>query len=175
MFKYIHKYIKLIVITHIMNQPKRLLDKVGTLSLEQAYVIFAVIYMPFTVLLSHRGFIAESLLNIYTLALMIVGVILVGKFMVYLGKLANEHNSQYGSLWVMYVLDVLIPLVTFKVYGLVITNMLPERHVGILCEIVNFVRSLMWVFQYQRTLNILILATLVVFGGFAVWSVGRNK
>lgn len=154
---------------------KRLLDKVGSLNLEQAYIIFAVIYLPFVILLRNQGFIAESLLNVYTLLLMVVGVILVGRFIVLLGRMANEHNGQYGSLWIMYVLDLLIPLVTFKIYGMVIMQMLPERHVGILCEIVNFVRSMMWVFQYQRTLNLLILATLAVFGGFAIWSIGRSN
>lgn len=155
--------------------PRRILDRVGALNLEQAYIIFAVIYLPFAVLLRNQGFIAESLLNVYTLVMMFVALILVGRFVLFLGRLANEHNAQYGSLWIMYVLDVLIPLVTAKVYGMVILQMLPERHVGILCEVVNFVRSLMWIFQYQHALNILILSTLAVFGGFAIWSVGHAK
>lgn len=157
------------------STPRKILDRVGALNIEQAYIIFAIIYLPFVVLLRNQGFIAESLLNVYTLVLMFVALVMVGRFILFLGKLANEHSGQYGSLWIMYVLDLLIPLVTAKIYGMVVLQMLPERHVGILCEIVNFVRSLMWTFHYQQALNILILATLAVFGGFAVWSVGKGK
>lgn len=153
----------------------RFLDRVGTLSLEQGFIIFSVVYLPFALLLSNQGVLAESMLAIYTLALMVTAMVLAAKFLMVFAKHANDRSGQYGTLLIMYVLDLLIPMIMGKVFGFVILQAMPVRHYGLVCEIVNFVRGLMYTFQYQRTLNILILSTLAAFVLFALWNVGRSN
>lgn len=147
----------------------------GNLNLEQAYIIFSVVYVPFTVLLLNQGFIPETLIALYTIGLLIVTAILIGRFILLFGKHANEHSGEYGTLFVMYVLDVLIPLLMVKVYAMVIMSLLPERHVGLVCEVTHFIRRLFWTFDIHQALNIVILGTLVTFAGLAALSVKKDK
>lgn len=152
----------------------RALDRVGALSLEQGFIIFSVIYLPFAVLLNNQGVVAEALLALYTFVLGAVGLMLIAKFVVLLAKHANDRSGQYGTLLVMYFLNVFFPLVMAKVWGIVIMQLLPERHVGLMCDLVRFVKLLMFTFQWQQSLNLIILASLAVFVGMAVWHVGRK-
>ena len=150
-------------------------DKLTQFSLEQAYIVFAIIYFPCALLFDNRGLFAGIILIIYTLALLIASVVMLGKFVLFLAAQANEHSGKYGSVLVMYVLDMLIPLVMIKFFALTAINLLPERHEGFACELVHFVRNFYFTYDVQHNLDLLIMASLVGVGAMALLAVRKGE
>jgi len=144
--------------------------------LERSYLVFAIIYFPVAVLFVSQGAIEHVLLTLYTLVMFFIGLLLVLKFIIFFADAANEHRSNYGSLFAMYVFSVMIPLLMAKVYGYVFIRMMPRTHEGILCDLKNMALDMYYgVFNYQHTLDILIASSFAVFALMAVWAVGRKK
>lgn len=149
-------------------------DRLTQFSLEQAYIVFAVIYFPCALLFNNRGLFAGIILIIYTLVMILVSFVLLGRFVLFLAKQANEHSGMYGSVLVMYVLDMLIPLVMMKFYAVTTLTLLPEQHEGFMCELVRFVRNFYFTYDVQHNLDLLIMASLVGVGVMALVGVRRE-
>ncbi len=145
--------------------------------LENAFIIFAIIYVPVSLLFFNRGVLAETLLILYTLALMLGGALLMARFLLFIAKEANEHNGQYGSVLIMYVLNILLPLLTFKFIAYTVWKLLPctcERF-GLFADGVRMVRDAFYLFNIQQNLTWVAAGSLVLVAVFAMWSVSRKQ
>lgn len=146
-------------------------------ALEQAYIIFAVIYFPVSYLFLNRGDLAFALLTVYTLVMFTLGLVLIGKFAIYLARSANAHDGRFGSVFISYLLDALVPLVMFKMYFNVTWDLLTSFHSGCWCQLIDFVRQIFFLYDLfgrQAVLNNLIFGSLAVMGLAAVWSIGMT-
>ncbi len=149
-------------------------------ALEQAYIIFALIYFPVSFLFMYRGRLAAGLLILYTLVLFAVGLLLIMKFGIYLARSANQHTGRYGSIFVSYLLDAFVPLVMFKLYFSTMWSVLTSLPAvtDCWCQFIDFVRNvfvLYDLFGKQTILNNLIIWSLAAVGLFTLWSVSRKQ
>lgn len=151
------------------------LSKISSwLDLERSYLIFAVIYFPITILFLRQGIIETLILAIYSILMFLVGLVLIFKFVLFLGKSANEGARNYGSILIMYVIDVLFPLLMAKLYAHVFMQLLPGSADGILCNIRCLSKDMYYyLYDFQNTVTVLIIASFVVIVSLALWSVGR--
>jgi hypothetical protein len=148
--------------------------------LEQAYIVFALIYFPVSFLFQGRGRFAAALLALYTFVMLAVGVVLIVKFVYYLARSANQHSGRYGSVFVSYILDAFIPLVMFKFFFITLWNILTSwpNMGGCWCQFVDFVKGVYFLYDMfgkQTILTNLIIWSLAAVGLFTLWSVGKRE
>ena len=146
------------------------------LELERSFIIFSVIYFPVTWLFLNRGYLEEFLLGLYTLVMIILSLLMVGKFVLHFANAADKHTGKFGRLFAIYIFNGFLPLVMLKAFGHVLNMILPiDKHQGIVCDLVRLFRQFYYdIFHYQTALNYFILGSLAVMFFFAVWSVRQN-
>lgn len=166
--------------TNVTNDTSPVVQMGGLMrlfELERSFLIFAIIYFPVTWLFLYRGVIEEAILGVYTFVMALIAAILLGKFVVHLGNSANDHDGKFGSLFTVYIFNAFTPLAMLKVFGYVANLILPaDKHIGLMCDLVRLFRHLYFnIFQWQATLNYLILGSLTVMFIFALWSVRPHE
>lgn len=144
--------------------------------LTRAYIIFSLIYIPVSVLFLDKGTLEESILAIYTVAMFVLGLLMITGFVLLLAKSANDHNGNFGTVLVSYLVHVLFPLLTFKAFAYVTWRLLPvTKEKGLLCDFRKFVIDMFHLFKPQENLNTLIIVSLIIMFAFSLYSVVRNK
>lgn len=143
--------------------------------LERSFLIFSLIYFPVAWLFLGRGYLENFLLAIYTVVMSILALMMIAKFVLHLTAASDNRTGKSGSIFVMYLVDALVPLVMLKAFGHIINLILPiDRHQGIVCDLVRLFRQFYYdIFQFQTTLNYVILGGLVITFIAAVWGVRR--
>lgn len=157
------------------NKSKKIpfkLDKV--LELDRVFIILSLIYLPLILLFLENGTLAEITLTIYSAIIIALGVTLLSSFILYLSKSANDNSKNMGSLMLMYVLNVLIPLITFKLVAYVVWKLLPSSHEGILCDIKYLIIDLYRIFQPQTTINYLVIFSFTLVAYFTLKAVNHK-
>jgi len=144
------------------------------LSTPTAYLILGVIYFPCIIILIDSGGLARTILLIYTLILFLLGLLLIIKFVFFLIEFSDTHNSRYGSLFLVYIMNFLIPMTMQKIYGYVFYSILPETPRGFMIEISNIFKDIYLGFDYQYILNLVVLVSLLIMFIFTLISV-RTK
>jgi hypothetical protein len=157
------------------NIRSRITTSLRSFQLENAFLIFAVIYVPVSLLFMDRGVLATALLILYTLALSFAGLLLITRFMVFVAKSANEHNGQYGSLLIIYVFNFLIPILGFKYIVLTVWKMLPCScgKFGLFADGVRLAHDLLNLFNVQQHLTWMALGSLILVSVFTLWSIKK--
>ncbi len=158
----------------IVTNRSRLASLYHVLELDRAFIIFSIIYFPVAVLFLNNGIEAEIALFLFTLILGLLGILLIANFLLFLGRSANNHRDNYGSVLAMYVLNLLAPLLMFKIFAYVILRLLPKTHEGFMCEVKDFVIDIYNILQIQNSLNLIILLSMVTVGWFAMKAVGKQ-
>lgn len=141
--------------------------------LTRTFLVFSVLYFPITLLFLNRGLLPEVILALYTLLLIVGGILLIFRFLVSLASSANSRNGQVGSLFILYLLNVLFPLLMFKMIAFVILQLLPLTP-GILCEITCFIKDVYLLYSVQNSLNHLIVGSSLPMFLFTLWSVQKK-
>jgi len=155
--------------------PAKLANYLRSFQLENAFLIFAVIYLPVSLLFMERGVLATTLLVIYTMLLSLAGLLLITRFMVFTAKSANEHNGQFGSLLIIYVFNFLIPVLSFKYILFVIWKLLPCScgRVGLFADGVRLAHDMLSLFNVQQNLTWIALGSLILMSVFTLWSIKK--
>jgi|GEM_PF-6269194 len=167
--------------TTVVTEQVEVVSRVGGLmrlfELERSFLIFALIYFPVAWLFLGRGYLENFLLAIYTVVMIILAVMMIAKFVLHLATAADNRGAQSGRLFVMYLIDGLVPLAMLKVFGHILNMILPfDRHQGIVCDLVRLFRQFYYeIFQFQTTLNYVIIGGLVITFVAAVWAVTKNN
>lgn len=144
--------------------------------LTRAYIIFSIVYLPVSLLFIGKGSLEESILAIYTGIMIILGIVMMWGFILLLASSANDHDGEVGSIVVSYVLNFLIPLITFKGFSYVIVRILPASHSDkFLCDLKKFVLDLYQVYDPQNNLDLIILSSLAIVFVFSLYSVLTKK
>ena len=153
------------------------IDKISNFfDLERSFIVFSVVYLPVAVLFLNGGWIEQTILAVYTVVMVAVAVMLMIKFALFLSKSATNSDGNYGALFMMYVFQVLIPLLMLKLFGYITISMMPVRHYDLTCTLKRVFTDLyFYVFKYQSSLDWLIVGTFVVVSGLALWSIGKKK
>lgn len=147
------------------------------IELERSFVIFSLIYFPVAWLFLGRGYLEQFLLGIYTVVMVVLSLLMMGKFVLHFAGAADNHTGKFGRLFAVYVFNGFLPLVMLKAFGHIINMILPiDKHQGIVCDLVRLFRQFYYdIFHYQTALNYFILGSLAVMFFFAVMSVRRNE
>lgn len=143
-----------------------------SLKLEHVYVVFVPIYILCAVLFRGQGQLPEALLAWFTIVMILVSVLMLVKFVIYAAKLANEGEGKYGSLLVAYLVDALLPMLMLKLYLYVGWLLLPSTHEGWVCVVTDFIRDLYRLFNFQHSLDVLIVVTAAVVGLVGILAIG---
>ena len=143
------------------------------LELDRAFIVFGLIYLPITLLFLDNGTLAEVTLLIFTILMFTLGAVLISGFILFLSKSANERSANMGSVMMMYVLNMLIPLIVFKFLFYTILKLLPVSHDGFLCDLKHLTIDMYRIFQPQDTLNLIILFSFALITFFTVKSVNK--
>jgi hypothetical protein len=141
-------------------------------NLEQLFIIFSIIYIPVAALYLNQGILAYVLLTLFTFALGTVGLVLLARFVYFVSVQADNASGKFGSVFRLYVTNVFAVFLVYKLLGYVIWATLPPYHQGILCDIVNFVKDLFFLFNVQTALNTALIVSLPIALGLAVLSIG---
>lgn len=141
-------------------------------NLEQLFIIFSIIYVPVAALYLNQGVLAYVILTLFTFALGTVGLVLLARFVYFLSLQADNATGKFGSVFRMYVTNVLSVLLVYKLLAYVIWATLPPYHQGILCDIVRFVKDLFYLFNIQTALTTAIVVSLPIALALAVLSIG---
>lgn len=132
---------------------------------EKSYASFLAIYAVVAWLFLGRGVLEETLLVLFTGVMLTVGVALVVKFFRFLAKAADARDGKIGSLFVFYLLDFLVPLLGFRLFGYVINRVIPYEHDGLpqlLCDLYTMYRDLYYrIFDVAQNLELLILGSFI--------------
>ncbi len=142
---------------------------------EQTFLIFSVIYFPIALLLLNKGTLSKVLLMIYTAVLFLLGLFLLVRFVIYLAVAANTRNNKIGTLMLMYIVRVMIPLYMFKFLGLMAVSLLPTSHTGLMCELKNMFIDLYHLYNVQQSIDFAILLSAIPILLLALWSVNKGK
>jgi hypothetical protein len=160
-----------------MNKLSRVKQSLRNLTshfpLTRSFLIFSVLYFPVAILFLNRGALPEVILALYTLVLVVLGLILIARFLVSLASTANSRSGQIGSLFILYLINVLIPLLMYKVLIFVGWQLLPAIP-GILCEITCFIKDLYFLFNVQETLSYVIVVSLLAIFLLTLWNTQKK-
>lgn len=159
----------------MINTRKRLVSLIQSIEASSSFLVFSIIYIPVAFLFLNRGTVAEVSLAIYTIIMFVWGLFLIGKFILYIAERADSHNGQMGSVLVVYMMNMFIPLVIFKVLGYVGWGLLPISHRGIVCDMKWYIMDLYRIFNFQHTLTLLIASSLILMALATVWSIMKKQ
>ncbi len=142
---------------------------------EKSFASFLLIYIVVAWLFLGRGVLEETILVLFTGVMVGAAFYLIFKFVKYLAKAADSRDGKFGSLLVVYILNLLVPLIGLRLFGYTLISILPRNHEGLpklLCDLFNLFEDLYWgVFEVPQTLDFLMMGSLVLFGLLSVISV----
>lgn len=165
-------------VNSVEAQNPEMVNRMGGLirlfELERSFIIFSLIYFPVAWLFLNRGFLENFLLGIYTVVMVVMAVIILGKFVLHL---TSEQAEGGRRLFARYLVDAFVPLLMLKAFGHILNLILPyDRHQGIVCDLVRLFRQFYYdIFHFQTSLNYIILGSLLITFVGAVWAANRTS
>lgn len=152
----------------------------GSFEAEKSFGFFFLIYVVVTWLFLNRGPLEETILVLFTGVMIVAALALIARFVKFLAKAADSHDGNYGSLFVVYLFNLLLPLAAIRFFGDVLYSIVPCDCSGfpeLMVDLINlFLKIYNQILHFPRLVDWLIIASLSVFSLAAIVSVGlRNK
>jgi len=142
--------------------------------LTRTFFVFSILYFPVSVLFLGRGTLVEVILALYTLIMVVLGSSLILRFIISFASSSNARSGQLGSLFILYLINVLAPLCMFKVFVHIGWWLLPTSLPGFWCEVTCFIKDIYFLFDVQATLNWVIIVSLVSMFLATLWNTRKK-
>lgn len=142
--------------------------------LTRTFFVFSILYFPVSVLFLGRGTLSEVMLTLYTLIMVVLATSLILRFMISFASSSNARSGQLGSLFILYMINVLFPLCMFKVFVHIGWWLLPTSLPGFWCEVTCFIKDMYFLFDVQTTLNWVIVVSLTSMFLITLWNTQKK-
>ena len=159
----------------ILSNSKLKLRYFSNFRLESSYVVFGLLLMPVSFLFLQGATISRSLLTIYVVIMINLGLILLLRFIVNVARAANNRNGRYGDLLIHFIPSLLFNLIMFKFYGYLFIALMPRNHSTIIYKFSNYVLRYYKILDYQDVLNGIIIGSLIIVAFFTYRAIGTEN